>query len=71
MSRDIANDFRMLALEAMAAASEMADPECRRTMEQIATAYERLADRLEAIETARPRAPKLNGTQHPIARITR
>jgi hypothetical protein len=46
MSRDIANQFRMLALEAFATASEMSDPECRRTMQQIATAYETLADRL-------------------------
>jgi hypothetical protein len=66
MSRDIANDLRMLALEAMAAASEMSDPECRRTLEQIAAAYDTLADRLEAIDLAPP--PKVNGAEHAIAR---
>jgi hypothetical protein len=70
MSRDVANHLRMLALEAMAVASEMSDPECRRTLEQIATAYEALADRLEAIEAPPPPAPKLNGAAHAIARTT-
>jgi hypothetical protein len=65
MSRDIANHFRMLALEAMAAASEMTDPECRLTMEQIATAYETLADRFESIECphSQRRAEWRRGTQ--------
>jgi hypothetical protein len=71
MSRDIANQFRMLALEAFATAGEMSDPECRRTMQQIATAYDTLADRLEAIETPSPPAPKLNGAEHAIAPTAR
>jgi hypothetical protein len=71
MSRDIANQFRKLALEALATASVLSDPECRRTMQQIATAYETLADRLEAIETPPPPAPKPNGAEHAIARTAR
>jgi hypothetical protein len=63
MSRDIANQFRMLALEAVATASEMSDPECRRAMQAIAAAFERLADRLEAIEVPPTPVPKRNGAE--------
>ena len=42
---DYADRWRRLAREAVAAASEMRDPECKRALFFIAEVYNRLADR--------------------------
>jgi hypothetical protein len=43
--RDYADRWRRLAREAVAAAGEMRDPECKRALLFIGEVYDRLADR--------------------------
>ena len=47
---DNAERWRTLAREAVAAASEMRDPECKRALFFIAEVYNRVADRAQSLK---------------------
>jgi hypothetical protein len=57
MPRSDAKRLRFLAVEAMAAAAQMSDPNCRRIMINVAASYERLAQHAEASEADSPPPP--------------
>ena len=51
---DYADRWRRLAREAVAAASEIRDPECKRALFFIAEVYNRLADRAQSRKNEEP-----------------